>query len=131
MSLRLLSPSMAEEDEIYQRRMGFWLRMARERSGKSQAGAAEFLNLSPKSKSTISDYENGRTPVPIRTLRRLADWYGVPLEAFTRPEKMPEERLDELVRASAALVRQDLEVGQEEPRDTEDGHGGALDRRPA
>src|SRR3954462_8023036 len=122
---------MTEEDEIYQRRMGFWLRMARERSGKSQEGAAEKLGLSPKSKSTISDYENGRTPVPIRTLRRLADWYGVPLEVFTRPEKMPEERLDELVHASAALVQQDLEVEQVEHPGSEDGRAGALDRRPA
>lgn len=52
--LRLLSGGMPD-DETYKRRLGFWLRMARERAGKSQGGAAEYLGFSKKSKSSISD----------------------------------------------------------------------------
>ena len=74
LSLRLLSGAMPDDDQ-YARRLGFWLRMARERSGKSQQGAAEHLGFSTKSKSTISDYENGVTVPALRVLRKLAVWY--------------------------------------------------------
>lgn len=55
LSLRLLSAAMT--DELHMSRLGFWLRMAREHSGKSQAGAAQELKLSSSSKSTISDWD--------------------------------------------------------------------------
>ncbi|MEA2621167.1 MAG: Helix-turn-helix domain [Chloroflexota bacterium] len=96
-----------DDERLYQRRQGFWLRMARERAGKSQQGAAEYLGLSAKSKSTISDYENGVTAVPLWSLRRLSVWYGVPLELFTHPRQTVEEQIDEIVRAAGALERED------------------------
>jgi transcriptional regulator with XRE-family HTH domain len=92
---------MAEEDELYQRRQGFWLRMARERAGKSQAGAAELIGLKRSSKSSISDYENGVTPVPMKMLRRFAEWYGVPLRVFTEPKPTAYEQLDDEIAAMA------------------------------
>lgn len=103
---------MADDDQVYARRLGYWLRIARERAGKSQQGAAEYLGLSPKSKSSISDYENGvRTP-PLPVLRRLARWYGVPLAVFTNPEPTPEERLDEIVRLAGERESADWEEGE-------------------
>lgn len=106
LSLTLLSGGMSDDVE-FQRRQGFWLRIARERAGKSQAGAAEYLGLSKSSKSTISDYENGVTEVPLRYLRRLAVWYGVPLRTFTEPESTAFDRLDQMARdaiAEAVLI---------------------------
>jgi transcriptional regulator with XRE-family HTH domain len=111
LSLRLLSATMAEEDEIYQRRQGFWLRMARERAGKSQAGAAEMIGLSPASKSSISDYENGVTAVPLRMLRRLAEYYAVPLSLFTEPPPTAYEEID--ARLGAATQVADMVVTRE------------------
>ncbi len=110
LSLRLLSAAMAD-DETYLRRQGFWLRMARERAGKSQAGAAQYLGLSKHSKSSISDYETGVTPPSLLTLRKLAAWYGVPLSVLTEPEPTPTERLDELARAATAQAIEDLDSG--------------------
>jgi transcriptional regulator with XRE-family HTH domain len=102
---------MAAEDTLYAKRLGFWLRAARERSGKSQQGAAEFLGLSRKSKSSVSDYESGKTIPSLTVLRRLAEWYGVPLSVFTDPAPTPEERLDEIVRLSGLREQRDWGEG--------------------
>ena len=119
------------DDEIYAKRLGFWLRMARERAGKSQGGAAEFLGFSPRSKSSISDYENGVTVPSLPVLRRLAGWYGVPLATFTDPMATPEERLDEIVQLAAAEERADYESEGERARGTGGGPGDAPRRRSA
>lgn len=103
-----------EDDQHFQRRQGWWLRMARERAGKSQAGAAEFLGLSKNSKSSISDYESGVTPVPQVFLRRLARWYGVPIRMFTEPQPTAEELLDDAVRLASDVERLDWESGEGE-----------------
>ena len=119
------------DDQTYAKRLGFWLRMARERAGKSQGGVAEFLGFSTKSKSTISDYENGVTVPSLPVLRRLAGWYGVPLATFTDPMPTPEERLDEIVQLAAAEER--ASYGSEEARGPEaaGGHVGEPRRRSA
>jgi transcriptional regulator with XRE-family HTH domain len=98
---------MPDDDATYNRRLGFWLRMARERAGKSQAGAAEFIGLSASSKSTVSDWENGARPPKLNQLRRLAAHYEVPLELFTDPEPTPEERIDSIVRLATDAERRD------------------------
>jgi len=105
---------MGADEDRYKLRLGFWLRMARERAGKSQQGAAEYLGFSANSKSSISDYENGVTVPSLPVLRRLAAWYRVPLRTFTEPEATPEERLDELSRLAADAEREDW--ASEEPR---------------
>jgi transcriptional regulator with XRE-family HTH domain len=103
---------MADDELLFQKRQGWWLRMARERAGKSQAGAAEVAGLSKNSKSSISDYENGVTAVPQPVLRRLARWYGVPVRMFTEPQLTAEEILDGAVRDAAELERADWESGE-------------------
>lgn len=131
LSLRLLSPAMAADDALYAKRLGFWLKAARERSGKSQGGAAEYLGFSPKSKSTISDYENGVTVPSLPALRKLATWYEVPLVVFTDPQPTPEERLDEIVRAASALERDDWEAGVARSQGGGAAPGDAPHRRTA
>lgn len=104
------------DDAQYYRRQGFWLRMARERAGKSQAGAAIELGLSEKSKSTISDYENGAQVAPQAALRKLARWYEVPVDLFQNPPATADEvidaRMDELTRRAADAERADWELEQ-------------------
>lgn len=122
---------MAAEDVLYAKRLGFWLRAARERSGKSQSGAAEMLGFSAKSKSTISDYENGVTIPSIPVLRRLAEWYGLPLAVFTDPQSTPEERLDEIVRLAGQREQRDWDAGEDRDRADDDGPGAEPRRRSA
>jgi transcriptional regulator with XRE-family HTH domain len=121
LSLRLLSGVMPDDDATYNRRLGFWLRMARERAGKSQAGAAEFIGLSASSKSTVSDWENGARPPKLNQLRRLAAYYEVPLELFTDPEPTPEERIDSIVRLATDAERRDWASGLDRGQETDDG----------
>ena len=113
MALTLLSGGMGNpDDETHRKRQGFWLRMAREAKGINQQGAADLLGL--KTKSAISDYENGVTEVPQSRLRRLADLYGWPLVIFTEPEPTAEEQAQErmaaLARAAIQLAHEDLEL---------------------
>lgn len=88
-------------DEQHLTRLGFWLRIARERAGKSQEGAARELGLSASSKSTISDWENGVREPKMSQLRALARYYEVPLSLFVDPPATAFEELDR-VRALAA-----------------------------
>jgi len=122
---------MPNDDAAYAKRVGFWLRMARERSGKSQKGAALKLGFSENSKSTISDYENGVTMPSLKVLRRLAAWYEVPLGVFTHPDPTTDERLDELVLAAGALEREDWEREQARRPGVEGERGDAPDRQSA
>jgi transcriptional regulator with XRE-family HTH domain len=131
LSLRLLSSAMDADEQLYFRRQGAWMKIARERSGKSQAGAAEYLGFSKKSKSSVSDYENGVTPTPMRVLRKLAEWYGVPLSVFTEPDPAPEERLDEIARLAAQREQRDWEAGEGQSPGDDDERGAAPRRRSA
>lgn len=110
---------MDTDEQLYQRRQGYWLRVARERAGKSQQGAAEYIGLSSSSKSSISDYERGETPVPMLALRRLAKWYGVPLRLFTEPDLTAEEQLEERL---ARWAREAIHEALEEDDDPSSGH---------
>src|SRR4051812_20744375 len=131
LSLRLLSGAMPDDDATYNRRLGFWLRMARERAGKSQAGAAEVIGLAPSSKSTVSDWENGTRPPRLNQLRRLAAFYGVPLELFTDPQPTPEERIDEIVRLAGDAERRDWDEGPGTDQGADDEPDGAPGRLTA
>lgn len=122
---------MADDEQLFQKRQGWWLRIARERAGKSQAGAAEFLGLSVNSKSSISDYESGVTPIPQLYLRRLARWYNVPVRMFTEPQPTAEEVLDQAVADASEQERLDWEAGEEELPKAEGARAGARRRRTA
>lgn len=116
MALTVLSGSMGElDDERYRIRQGFWLRAAREAKGMNQLGAARLIGLSTK--SAISDYESGRTQVPMDKLRRLAREYGWPLVIFTEPEptaaEQAQERIARLARATIRVADQ-LTAGEAE-----------------
>lgn len=106
---------MPTEEELAatRRRRGYWLRLARR--GKSQAGVAEFLGLSPKSASTVSDWERGEGDPSLRQLEKLAAYYRVPIAVFINPPKTDDERLDDLARGAAWLEREDWEAGDREP----------------
>jgi len=106
--LTVLSPSMDASDEQHRKRQGFWLRVAREASGKNQLGAARHVGLT--SKAAISAYESGTTQVPQDKLRKLARFYGWPLVIFTEPDptaaEQAQERIARLARAAIRVADQ-------------------------
>lgn len=62
--LTVLSLSMADEDALFRRRQGFWLRMAREAKGLNQLGAAGLVGLvsqGPMAGISRSSLNHGRT----------------------------------------------------------------------
>jgi transcriptional regulator with XRE-family HTH domain len=122
---------MATGSDTENRRRGFWLREARVRRGLSQQGVAEYLGLSSRSKSTISDWEKGVSEPRLRYLKAMAELYNVPLDVFTQPEPTAEERLDELVSAAGALEREDWDAEQGRSRPSGGGTGDAPRRRSA
>jgi transcriptional regulator with XRE-family HTH domain len=123
------------DDALYFRRQGFWLRMARERAGKSQKGAAVEIGLAETSKSTISDYENGSQIAPQQVLRQLARWYGVPVELFTHPRLTADEvidaMIDDVARLGTEAEQRDWRAGQDRGREAGDEPDDGPDRLPA
>lgn len=121
LGLSALSWSMEDEDRTYRIRQGFWLRMAREANNLNQIGAAKLVGLT--SKSAISDYESGDTPVPMARLRRFANVYGWDLSIFTEPdltaEEQARERMAQLARAAISLAAEDraAEAAARQPSD--------------
>lgn len=117
-------------DEQHLQRLGFWLRIARERSGKSQEGAARELGLSASSKSTVSDWENGVREPKLSQLRALARYYEVPIDLFISPPATAFEDLDRMTAlavGAVALEHQDRVAAEErapydadEPSETPD-----------
>lgn len=133
LSVGLAFQSMVDE-AILSKRLGFWLRVARERAGKSQEGAALELGLKPSSKSTISDWENGVRPPSLPQLRRLARYYNVPINVFVEPGPTAEEDLDRLVELAASSIdaeRDDWEAGQARDPDAGAGPDAQLGTRSA
>lgn len=122
---------MATSSDQDNRRRGFWLREARVRRGLSQQGVAEYLGLSSRSKSTISDWEKGVSEPKLRYLKAMAELYGVPLGAFTDPEPTAEERLDDLVAGAGALEREDWEAGERGVQPSGGGTSGGPRTRSA
>jgi transcriptional regulator with XRE-family HTH domain len=117
------------DDETYFKRQGFWLRMARERAGKSQKGAALHLGLSENSKSSVSDYESGTgTHASQETLLALARWYEVPLSMFTNPLQTSDEVIDRLIdeasRIGEGAEQRDWVEGRDRGREADDGPSG-------
>lgn len=123
------------DDRVYYQRQGFWMRMARERAGKSQKGAAQEIGLAESSKSTISDYETGAQVAPQPVLHRLARWYGVPVDLFLHPpataDEVIEKLLDEASRAGESAERRDWEAGEDRSREAGGERDGEPDRLPA
>lgn len=78
------------------KRVGFWLRMARERANLSQPAAAKMLGLSNKSASTLSAWEAGtREPSPSK-LRAMSELYQTPISLFYDPPLTAYEQIEAL-----------------------------------
>ena len=69
-------PDMQERLERYKER----IYDLREDAGISQKALGEYLNLDQK---TISDYERGRTRIPITVLIRIAEYFDVSIDYIT------------------------------------------------
>ncbi len=123
------------DDDLYYQRQGFWLRMARERAGKNQAGAAVEIGLEAASKSTISDYENAKQIAPQPVLRTLARWYGVPVDLFLHPpvtsDEVIEFTIDQVASLAGDVERRDWEAGRDRSREADDEPGAEPDRQSA
>lgn len=82
-----------EDDLLFrQRRVGWWLFVARLASGRTQLDAAQALGLSAA--SSYGDFERGVTAPSLRQLTQLAILYEVPLSTFTEPAPTDEEALE-------------------------------------
>lgn len=124
LSLHLPFPAMSDEQHL--RRLGFWLRIAREDAGKSQEGAARELGLSAASKSTISDWENGVREPKMSQLRALARYYEVPVEVLVNPPATAFEDLARLKRLAGAALdaeAEDWASGERGTRPEAEGDG--------
>jgi len=122
------------DDDTHAKRLGFWVRMARERAGKSQEGVATELGLKASSKSTVSDWENGVRPPSLPQLRRLARYFRVPIRVFVEPAPTAFEDLDRWTALAADAIdleQQDWEAGQESDPADEDEPDGRRDRQSA
>jgi transcriptional regulator with XRE-family HTH domain len=123
------------DDPELPRRRGFWMRMAREHAGLSQATAANELGLSGRSKSTLSAWEAGTREPKLSYVAKMAGLYGVPVELLTSPPPTAYEVIDRrlalAIADAEALEREDW-VKAEAPGPAADGApGGGLRRRSA
>lgn len=113
--LRLVTVDEADETLERQRR-GFWLRVAREEAGLTQAAAAELIGYRGTSKSSVNAWEDGRRPVPLDKLKALARLYEVPIDLFIDPQPTAHERVARMkALASAAIEAAEEDLGAGEP----------------
>ncbi|HVM30761.1 MAG TPA: helix-turn-helix transcriptional regulator [Candidatus Limnocylindrales bacterium] len=114
---------MTREEDQHAQRLGYWLRLVRERLEITQSAAAEAAGLSRGSGSTVSLWERGQRPISVVQLRRLARFYGVPASLFLNPPKTDEERLEDALSDAARLEREDWAAEQDQGRGADDEPG--------
>lgn len=123
--LRLVRMPTDEDLELRRRRRAWWLRVAREQRGLSQAGVADAVGLSKKSASTLGDWERNVSEPSLRQLEILGAIYDVPMNLFIDPPETDEERFQQLaaraVRAAAGEASSELVPDQ--PADGQRGGG--------
>lgn len=119
------------DDDLRQRRRAWWLYVARRVTGLSQAGVAQAVGLSPKSASTVGDWERGASVPSLKQLGQLAALYNAPLTLFVEPPATDEETFADLANVAIDLEREDWESEQAQGPDTGDERGDARRRRPA
>jgi len=83
-----------EEHDRRQRRVGWWLLVARLSADRTQGDAAAAIGLSAA--SSYGDFERGQTAPTLRQLVTLAALFGVPSSQFTDPPMTDEERLEKV-----------------------------------
>ena len=69
---------MSREKTIFMP-MGHFLREQRESAGLNQTEVAEVLNVKPQ---FVSNWERGKSCVPLRMARKVCTLYGLPRETF-------------------------------------------------
>lgn len=111
------SVGMTEDELAEQRRRGYYLRIAREWRGATLAAAAEAAGLADSSGSSVSLWERGERPIPLVRLKRLADYYQVPLAFLMTPEQTDLERLQAAVLEASELERAEREQAPEPRRE--------------
>lgn len=109
---RLPSAAVTADEDRHARRLGYWLRSVREARRVPLKDAAVAAGLSPKSGSTVTLWEQGKRPITVIHLRRLARYYGVPESLFTDPPMTDEERLADVIADAEALEREGWERGR-------------------
>lgn len=82
-----------QELQDKQRRIGWWLLVARLSAGKTQGDAGNVVGLVA---SSYGDFERAVTLPTLRQLAVLAAFLEVPLSLFADPPKTDEERLEDL-----------------------------------
>ena len=65
------------------------IRELREDHDKKQRELAEYLHIRP---NTYSDYETGKINIPIESLIKIADFYGVSLDYLAGRDDVPDRR---------------------------------------
>lgn len=117
--LRLITVDEADE-QLERQRRGYWLRIARETAGYTQAAVAELIGYRGTSKSSINAWEDGRRPVPLDKLKVLARLYNVPVDRFIEPPESGHEVIrhwQQLAADAVALALEDLEAAGEQAPD--------------
>jgi len=108
-----LAVMTTEEDQ--RRRRGYWLRLARQRSGLTLKQVAVEMGYALRSQTTIRLWELGqRDPSDIQ-LTRIARVYRVPVSVFSEPRHTDQEWLDQ-------RVREAMRSGESDGTDGADAH---------
>lgn len=133
MSARLRLVRMPTDEELERRRQrrAWWLRVAREQRGFSQAGVADSVKLSKKSASTVGDWERGVSEPSLRQLEMLAVIYEVPITLFIDPPETDEERFRQLAARAVAAAEAAAEGETVPDLSAGDPPGGGPQRRSA
>src|SRR5688500_16039975 len=84
---------MAPGTRLAERR-AFWLRMARESLGWSQAAVARRLGMSPSSAANLSRFESNTRQPSLGQLERFAHLYGLTLSFLAEPPETAHEVLE-------------------------------------
>lgn len=128
---RLASGAVTDDEALQQRRRGYWLKRARARADFTLSAAAQAAGLSAGSGSTVTLWEQGKRPIKVIQLERLAHAYGVPVGFLMRPEMTDDERLDAAIQSASDAERADWEVVPARARRAGGGQAGAHRRRSA
>ena len=112
---------MTQGSDLAGRRSGYWLRRVRLHRKVTLSSAAIAAGLKGTSGSTVGKWEKDERPIKVQHLRRLARFYDVPVDFFTRPQMTDDERLVEALGDAGAQERSDSAAGQtgDQPDDDE------------
>jgi transcriptional regulator with XRE-family HTH domain len=94
-----------------QRRLSWWLLVARLTSGRTQADAANALGIVG---SSYGDFERGVTTPSLRQMTTLAALFEVDLALFVDPPETDEDRIERMEsRGGRPSIRTDLRAERE------------------